>query len=80
MQAPCLLYGRLFREACDAENVDLCLDGRNLVVELLFPFGEGPVLRPEPGLVDHPRLVEVIELVGLGLKLPGFPFKDGEKF
>ncbi len=78
MQAPCLLYGRLLGQAPDTQDVDLCLDGWNLIVELLFPFREGPVLRPEAVLVDHPGLVEVIELVGFTLEFPGFPFEDGE--
>jgi len=38
------------------------------------------VLLPEPGLVDHPRLVEVVELVDLGAELPKLRFEDSEEF
>jgi hypothetical protein len=79
VQAPCLLDGFLFREVGDTQDVDLGLDFRDLVIELGPALGKGTVLLPEALFVDHPGLVEVIELVGLGFELPGFPFEEGEE-
>jgi hypothetical protein len=58
----------------DLQDIEFCLDLRNLVFELLLPFGKGVVLRTKPVLVDHPRLIQVVELVDLGEELLALPF------
>ena len=64
----------------DPQHVNLGLEGGNGRIKLNAALGQSPVFRPEPGLVDHAGLVQVIELVGLGGELCSIPFKDRQKF
>ncbi|OIQ88058.1 hypothetical protein GALL_300650 [mine drainage metagenome] len=64
----------------DFENIDARLGLGYFLVKLSLPFGERMILGTKPLLVDHPRLVEVIELVRLGDDLFAFCFKNPEQF
>jgi len=65
MEVTGLLDRCLLGELRDLEDVDLGLQFGDLVVELVTAFGERSVFRAESRLVDHSRLVKVIELVDL---------------
>ena len=79
MQVPGFRNSSFLGQVRNFEDVDLSLGCRDLVGELIPTFGERFVFRAESGFVDHPGLVEVVELVDLLADLDLLPFEESEK-
>ena len=75
-------FGKDFflRERGDLEDIELRLRFRDLLVEGLCPRCKRVVLGAKSLLVNHPGLVEVVELVDLLGELATLAFKDGQEF
>jgi len=70
----------LLRQVADLHHVELGLRSRDLLIELPEAVGPGVILRTESVLVDHPGLVEIVELVDLAAELLALRFKNAEQF
>jgi len=69
-----------FGKLADLHHIKLGLSGRDFIVKLTESVSPGVVLHAKPVLVDHPRLVEVMEFINLTGKLLALGFEDFEKF